>query len=209
MKKLVARLALVSFAFTASIAMSTLPAAAEYRPPFDLDAYCLSDDVVCNEPWIELTPPDPLRETCLLEDDEGNCEFPLTVRKAWICYDHQRDWYGPDGMIAAIHGEDDDICMTTGIGEGHRPFSESFPGWTHPRDYEALVMREVLVPCVTALRAREGIDEPVTEESLRLNPLLEDAINGMVSTLKPLPENLHQDLLRAFLAQCTSSIGEN
>ena len=113
-------------------------------------------------------------------------------------------------MTAAIHGEeDDDICMTAGIGEGHRPFNETFPGWTHPRDYEALIMREVLVPCIKTIPAHEGFDAPVTEESLRVNPLLDDAINGMVSTLKPLPENPHQDVLKAFLAQCTSSIAEN
>ena len=187
----------------------TTTASAEYRPPFDPDAYCLGDDVVCNEPWFELSPPDPLQPTCFLRDADDNCTYSYTVRRAWICYDHRMDEYGPQGIIAAIHGVDDDICMVAGLGKGHGPFNETLPGWTHPRDYASLVIREVLVPCVEAIRADAGLDEPVTEEALRLNSYFDETVAHMVAALEPVPSSSHKELLDGFRAECMSVIEQD
>ena len=137
------QIALCALVATMMLASSAV-AVAQHRPPFDPDAYCLSEDATCREPWIELTPPDPLQPSCISEDDDGNCSASYTPQRAWICYDHnyERDWYGPDGIIVMLQRvtpEGEDLCGMAGLGEGHSPFGEVLPGWTRPRDHASLV----------------------------------------------------------------------
>ena len=206
----------IIFAFAATTLLYG-SAAAQYRPPYDPDTYYHTEDVECRTPWTELTPPSELQSTCIHEDEDGSCSYSYTPQRAWICYDHHRDWYGPDGIITMQVGKD--AYMIAGLGKGHAPFEETLPGWNRPQglatsvSYRDEIVTQVIDPCFVQVIQNVRLDETMggTADALYLMKVLQaSAVDDMINAVAPMvagkDDNTRKALYAVFLTQCISAM---